>query len=204
MKFKSYIKSEINQKEVDPSHDSWDRIQTRLQSQPTIIEKSNSFNWWFIAAVIIGLLATSTMYFIQKNNDALIEQNFVKEQNNELKQEEQNVLENPISSTSEEKEIVSQSINKQSKLVENTDKNRKVESLEKTEKSNVSIENKEIVFKGIPETKIAVNIDTARVNPKKKSNYVDPNMLLYSIENKEALKETNNSKSKVTIIDFNK
>lgn len=204
MKFKSYINSEINQKEVEPSHDSWDRIQARLQSQPTIVEKSNSSKWWFIAAVVIGLLATSTMYFIQKNDDTLVEPAFVKEQNIEAKANDETNLEQPISKNSEEKEIVSNSTNQQFKSTENSNENIKVEKLEKTDKPNVSVENKEVVFKEIPEIKIAVNVDTAKINPKKKSNYVDPNMLLYSIENKEALKETNNSKSKVTIIDFNK
>ncbi|MGB6093308.1 MAG: hypothetical protein WBF83_06075, partial [Moheibacter sp.] len=39
--------------------------------------------------------------------------------------------------------------------------------------------------------------------PKKKTDYTDPNMLLYSIEHNQSVKQ-NESNSKLVIIDFNK
>lgn len=219
MKFKEYIQSEVNQKEVEPSHDAFDRIQARLNNQSEIVvEKSSTKKWYAIAATIVGLAVCTTLFFTQN-----------KTQNTEIVSTEVETKNDVISSKESIEDQSKIEIENEVQLVEKSTlkekEDIKVEPL-KSENSEPIIEiavqsTKEIeqekpkVSNPIPtpslangfkqnQTQIATNLDTVKVNSKKKGNYVDPNMLLYSIENKESLKESNNQKSKVAVIDLNK
>lgn len=217
MKFKQYIQSEINQKEVEPSHDAFDRIQARLKNQPEIVvEKSTTKKWWAVAAAVVGLAVCTTVYFsmerenhqpeiVNQENNSTIEKSSdskVKEQTSteilnqiEAQQEPKITNSKPTStpfteSVSEEKEQMVSNQNQESKVVEET--------------QSQTIQ-KPALATGLKQAPVqmATNLDTVKVK-KKKGNYVDPNMLLYSIENKEALKETQKEKTRVAVIDLNK
>ena len=64
-----------------------------------------------------------------------------------------------------------------------------------TKKEAIAEKKEELKSEAQPKKNIAANttLDSVKVN-KKKKNFVDPNMLLYSIENKENLKESNQSR----------
>ena len=64
-----------------------------------------------------------------------------------------------------------------------------------SKQNNAKIEPKEEIKDDLvpKRTLVSNNSDSIKIN-KKKKNFVDPNMLLYSIENKENLKESNQSR----------
>ena len=219
MKFKHYIQSEINQKEVEPSHDAWDRIQARMENQaPAVVIEKSSKKWWAIAAAVIGLAVCTTVYF-SMNNETNVPQIVNESTDSEIKNSSEtspqehsateilNQIEefqdtemvesksNPTSSPQPMKEEKEQMVSNQSS-----------ESNITEEPQQQSIQ-KPALATGLKQTQapmqMATNLDTVKLK-KKKGNYVDPNMLLYSIENKEALKETQKEKTRVAVIDLNK
>ena len=220
MKFKEYIQSEINQKEVEPSHDAFDRIQARLGNQQEIVPQKSATKWWAVAATVIGLAVCTTIYFTQNNSSDQAVQftqqddvhpSAVEDENSVVEtsiQDQQMILADATSKESvpvksnESAQSTEEVIEKASPEIANTTPTQNVE----VEKNVVSPKiEKPALANGLKQnpTQLATNLDTVKVN-KKKGNYVDPNMLLYSIENKEAIKETNNQRSRVAVIDLNK
>ena len=60
-KFEKHIKNELSEREISPSANAWDKISKQL---PTTEEpKSKSFFWYSVAAVFIGILIISSLYF---------------------------------------------------------------------------------------------------------------------------------------------
>ena len=218
MKFKEYINSEIQNNEVEPSHDAFDRIQARLNNQPEQIVVQSSKKWWAIAATVIGLAVCTTVYFSMQD-DQTIEIQMVKDVND---------IDPKANENNEPKEVSNQEIehkveqNNESILANSNSKEVQSSNIDREEKEQIASNHSQELKTDQPQQKIekpalatgfnqsnsgkdlATNLDTVKVKTKKKGNYVDPNMLLYSIENKESLKETNNQKTKVAVIDFNK
>ncbi|WP_322971578.1 hypothetical protein [Faecalibacter sp. LW9] len=217
MKFKHYIQSEINQKEVEPSHDAWDRIQARMENQaPVVVIEKSSKKWWAIAAAVIGLAVCTTVYFSMNNETnvpQIVNESAVPEIKNssETSPQEHSATEilnqieeidnremvesksNPTSSPQPMKEEKEQMVSNQ-----NSDPN----ITEELQQQSIQKPALATGLKPVPQ-QMVTNLDTVKVK-KKKGNYVDPNMLLYSIENKEALKETQKEKTRVAVIDLNK
>ncbi len=65
-KFEQQLKEQFNEREIQPSKDSWSRLNSRLSIQKE--SNRNSFFWYSIAASFIGLLIISVLYF-NKGND---------------------------------------------------------------------------------------------------------------------------------------
>lgn len=219
MKFKHYIQSEINQKEVEPSHDAWDRIQARMENQaPAVVIEKSSKKWWAIAAAVIGLAVCTTVYF-SMNNETNVPQIVSESNDSEIKKS---------SETSPQEHSVTEILNQiddfpDTEMVESKSNPTSSPQLIKEEKEQmVSNQNSDPNITEEPQQQsiqkpalatglksaqapmqMATNLDTVKVK-KKKGNYVDPSMLLYSIENKEALKETQKEKTRVAVIDLNK
>lgn len=221
MKFKEYIQSEVNRKEYEPSHDAWDRIQARMENQaPVVVIEKSSKKWWAIAAAVIGLAVCTTVYFsmtkdnfqpemvinhennskIKKSSNSKLEDQTPVEILNQIEEQQESKIANsksistPVSeSVSEEKEqMVSNQVQDSKGLEDN-----RPQTIQKPAIANG--------LKSIPvPQQVATNLDTVNVKQKKKGSYVDPSMLLYSIENKEALKETQKEKTRVAVIDLNK
>jgi hypothetical protein len=68
-KFEKYIKNKLDEREIRPSDNTWDRISKQLPSPET--PKSNKFFWYGIAAAFIGVLMIASFYFT--TSDELIE-----------------------------------------------------------------------------------------------------------------------------------
>ena len=211
MKFKEYIQSEINQREVEPSHDAWDRIQARMQNQPEVVEEYSSKKWWAIAAAVIGLAICTTVFFTKTSNSSEVHViTHEKAKSVQSNQQPSTEVKNDLDELKEESKYVDakSSIPKENNSAQASTQmaNQTSTEVEKLEIPKVTIDKIETpsLANGLKQLQIVTNLDTVKVNQKKKSNYVDPNMLLYSIENKESLKETNNQKSKVAVIDLNK
>jgi len=197
MKFKNYIKSEINQREVDPSHDTFDRIQARLENQSEVSSHNSYLKWSIIAAVCIGILVGVSFFMTEnKTNKSINNSNLtaVEKVNSTTVDEIKEVIEKESIEIVDVKGVLPDNNSQKKEIIKAKPI---VEALEPVTE-NIIIEAE------LNEKQIVNNLDTAKVKTNKKINYVDPNMLLYSIENKEALKENNNQKSRVVIIDFNK
>lgn len=197
-----YIKEELNQRELNPSHDSWNRIQARMDVIPTT--KNSNYKWWLSAAVFFIFTLSTTIYlFTNKKEQNIPNTDFVKNEVNidTAKQNldhHTNYSTNNTLATNEKNnvEIIS--------TIEIEKKNTNNELAKTKEKKDSTVNNKS-ELKAIIEQKknlVAANKLDSIKKTKKENNYVDPDMLLYSIENKENIKESN--KSRVVSIDVKK
>lgn len=220
MKFKEYIQSEINQKEVEPSHDAFDRIQARLGNQQKVVPQESTSKWWAIAATVVGLAVCTTVYFLQDNSSnqsiQLTQQENTNqpiiEDDSDVNELEKEINQTELATNSKEQSVPTKSTNSNHPTEEVIEKsstelanNTPIQTEYQEVNVSVSKIEKPTLASGFKQNQkqLATNLDTVKVN-KKKGNYVDPNMLLYSIENKDALKETNNQRSRVAVIDLNK
>ena len=208
-KISNYIKDDLENRELNPSHDAWDRIQARMDVAPSP-QKSN-FKWWLSAAVVALFTVSTSIYLFSNQSKDDQPKEFVnhQEQNNPQQiQSDSNAIHSSesilannekIDSSKKEVEIQTQeekkpiqhgkvqvAINEESQQVE----------MAFPKKKEAIVEKKEDLKSEVPQKKTIVantTLDSVKVN-KKKKNFVDPNMLLYSIENKENLKESNQSR----------
>ena len=210
-----HIFNELEQRELNPSHDAWDRIQARMDVAP-IQQSQSNFKWWLSAAVVAIFTVSTSVYLYINQTDANVEA---------VNQPVQNTVDSSISNHDE-------IVDKHTDELANNEKNdsaAKIEQVQpKTEKQVVQkgkvqiavnkemnqvelsipkgtsvTEKKEIIKEDlIPKKSFVANNSLDSIKKlKKKKNFVDPNMLLYSIENKENLKESN--QSRVVSIGFN-
>lgn len=210
-----HIFNELEQRELNPSHDAWDRIQARMDVAP-IQQSQSNFKWWLSAAVVAIFTVSTSVYLYINQTDANVEV---------VHQPVQNTVDSSISNHDE-------IVDKHTDELANNEKNdsaTKIEQVQpKTEKQVVQkgkvqiavnkemnqvelsipkstsvVEKKEIIKESLvpKQSFVASNSLDSIKKLKKKKNFVDPNMLLYSIENKENLKESN--QSRVVSIGFN-
>ena len=210
-----HIFNELEQRELNPSHDAWDRIQARMDVAP-IQQSQSNFKWWLSAAVVAIFTVSTSVYLYINQTDANVEA---------VNQPVQNTVDSSISNHDE-------IVDKHTDELANNEKNdsaTKIEQVQpKTEKQVVqkgkvqiavnkemnqvelsipkaaSVTDKKEIIKEdlIPKKSFVANNSLDSIKKlKKKKNFVDPNMLLYSTENKENLKESN--QSRVVSIGFN-
>lgn len=209
-KILNYIKDDLENRELNPSHDAWDRIQARMDVAP--VQQKSNLKWWLSAAVVaLFTVSTSVYLFMNQTETENESKEFVNKQeqinptqiesdsnqvhssetvlaNNEKIDSSKEVTE--ITEKEEKKAIqhgkVQVAVNEESQQVEISLPTKRELIAEKKEDLKVEMQQKK---------NLAANttLDSVKSN-KKKKNFVDPNMLLYSIENKENLKESNQSR----------
>ena len=207
-KISNYIKDDLENRELNPSHDAWDRIQARMDVAPSP-QKSN-FKWWLSAAVVALFTVSSSIYLFSNQSKDDQPKEFVnhQEQNNPQQiQSDSNAIHSSESilannekiDSSKEVEIKPQEDKKPIQhgkvQVAINEESQQVEMAFPTKKEAIVEKKEDLKSEAQPKKNIAANttLDSVKVN-KKKKNFVDPNMLLYSIENKENLKESNQSR----------
>ena len=207
-KISNYIKDDLENRELNPSHDAWDRIQARMDVAPSP-QKSN-FKWWLSAAVVALFTVSTSIYLFsnQSKNDQPKEFVNHQEQNNPQQiQSDSNTVHSSESilanneKIDSSKEIEAQPQEEKKPIqhgkvqVAINEESQQVEMAFPTKKEAIAEKKEELKSEAQPKKNIAANttLDSVKVN-KKKKNFVDPNMLLYSIENKENLKESNQSR----------
>ena len=81
-KISNYIKDDLENRELNPSHDAWDRIQARMDVAPSP-QKSN-FKWWLSAAVVALFTVSTSIYLFSNQSKDDQPKEFVnhQEQNN--------------------------------------------------------------------------------------------------------------------------
>ncbi len=208
----SYIKEDLEKRELNPSHDAWDRIQARMDVAPPAEKKSN-FKWWLsVAAVTMFTVTTSVYLFINHQDKSETTNEFVSHPiqkiidstnlDNETIHDstEAMLANNEKMDSSKQEEIVEkkpekQVVQKGNVQVAVNNVTQQIELSIPKKSTTVSDKKEEIKEELVPKRTLVANnsLDSIKTN-KKKKNFVDPNMLLYSIENKENLKESNQSR----------
>lgn len=208
-KISNYIKDDLENRELNPSHDAWDRIQARMDVAPSP-QKSN-FKWWLSAAVVALFTVSTSIYLFSNQSKDDQPKEFVnhQEQNNPQQiqsdsntvHSSESILANNEKIDSSKKEVEIQTQEEKKPIqhgkvqVAINEESQQVEMAFPTKKEAIVEKKEELKSEAQPKKNIAANttLDSVKVN-KKKKNFVDPNMLLYSIENKENLKESNQSR----------
>ncbi|MFV0176308.1 hypothetical protein OBK27_05115 [Empedobacter falsenii] len=208
-KISNYIKDDLENRELNPSHDAWDRIQARMDVAPSP-QKSN-FKWWLSAAVVALFTVSTSIYLFMNQSKDDQPKEFVnhQEQNNPQQiqsdsntvHSSESILANNEKIDSSKKEVEIQTQEEKKPIqhgkvqVAINEESQQVEMAFPTKKEAIVEKKEDLKSEAQPKKNIAANttLDSVKVN-KKKKNFVDPNMLLYSIENKENLKESNQSR----------
>ena len=208
-KISNYIKDDLENRELNPSHDAWDRIQARMDVAPSP-QKSN-FKWWLSAAVVALFTVSTSIYLFTNQSKDDQPKEFVnhQEQNNPQQiqsdsntvHSSESILANNEKIDSSKKEVEIQTQEEKKPIqhgkvqVAINEESQQVEMAFPTKKEAIVEKKEDLKSEAQPKKNIAANttLDSVKVN-KKNKNFVDPNMLLYSIENKENLKESNQSR----------
>ncbi len=208
-KISNYIKDDLENRELNPSHDAWDRIKARMDVAPSP-QKSN-FKWWLSAAVVALFTVSTSIYLFSNQSKDDQPKEFVnhQEQNNPQQiqsdsntvHSSESILANNEKIDSSKKEVEIQTQEEKKPIqhgkvqVAINEESQQVEMAFPTKKEAIVEKKEDLKSEAQPKKNIAANttLDSVKVN-KKNKNFVDPNMLLYSIENKENLKESNQSR----------
>lgn len=214
-----HIKSQLDERNLNPSESSWEKLSQMLDEEKPQAKTIRFPKWWTIAiaASVVVCISIFVMNPFEQTKEAQIQIVDTKKVSSEISTDK-----NEMSS----EEIQPGNIHANEKSVSN--KTQLVESDSKSEIRIKSKQNSEIIQTPViqektsevnliqqelklPEIKkqeeIAVNSETEKKSKpevKKKTNYTNPDMLLYSVENNQAISETNNDNSRLVIIDFNK
>lgn len=202
------IKNQLENREIPVSENAWEKLSEMMDKKPVERKIKPWFEMGFAAsvAIILGLffgvnylnqkqeaqIGNPTEIVIQKTNQPVevisneieIAQN---ESENAIQLNENNYADhlNPTENLKTPKKEI---------WLGNSNENQVVEEKIK-EYTEPKVELKE-------EPVMALNTDSIS-KPAKKINYVDPEMLLYSVENNQAVQQKN-SGSRMVLIDFNK
>lgn len=196
------IKKQLNEREIQPSDAAWQKLAGMLDKQNST-KKSARIRFLILISTAASVLLMVGLFLFVKSRIEIqnIDSNFVQTQEpliKEIKTDQTETVETeePVLVNSNH-EIKNQKTSKDNVFkIQTTEIQREV-AIEKIEESKTE---KPIVEEVKP--MIAQQNDSVQ-KPKKKTDYTDPNMLLYSIEHNQSVKQ-NESNSKLVIIDFNK
>jgi hypothetical protein len=107
-KLENEFRNKLNQREITPSGNSWDRLDAML----TVAEEKKpirNYGWIYIAASIIGFAFLGTFFFTQSNNNGTFESNEVVIENNQKAEPIQNgITIVPLNPKSESTVVISE------------------------------------------------------------------------------------------------
>lgn len=192
------IKKQLNEREIQPSAEAWQNLEKLLDEQSST-KKSGRKKFLILISAAASLLLIAALFLFVKTETETpnIESGFVRTEepvNEKIKTEHSETIETeePVLVNSNS-EIKNQKVSKDKIIkIQNSELQQEV-AIEKIEEPIVE----EI------KPMIAQQNDSVQ-EPKKKTNYADPGMLLYSIEHNQSVKQQDESNSKLVIIDFNK
>ncbi|EAR00809.1 hypothetical protein [Maribacter sp. HTCC2170] len=156
-KFEKHIKNKLNEREISPSMESWDKISSQLQSPET--SKSNRFFWYSIAAAFVGVLLISTIFFNRQEAAINTEVQIV-----ETPKESINIPEKQHEVINQ-KEVEEKVINAQRVIVQKKI-NEPREKIEKAIDNDSQIASNEEVNRDITENEIITNTKEQLLNAK--------------------------------------
>lgn len=206
------IKSQFENRELDVSEDAWTKLNAMLD-EPVQESKKLQLNSW----IPIGIAASILLIFgwIFLNQESKTEELNLKLEEKIVQQKEVQDVENKMIVVDEPQEINSKEPEKlvvqEPEILEKKLKTEKIQVPDSKVKlvanpiENQVQQTKEIHKIELPTPEVKALVAENKQVAKEKPNYVDAEMLLYSIENNKAVKQKNTeSNSKLVLIDFNK
>lgn len=214
------IKTQLDERKLNPSENSWDKLSQMLDEEKPQAKTIRFPKWWTIAiaASVVVCISIFVVNAFEQKNENPVQIADTKKIPSEISSEKNEII-------SEEK-IQTESVQINENL--NSNEMQMVKSDFKSETKIKSKQNSEIIQTPtiqekpsevdliqqelkLPQPKkqeeIAVNQEQetkSKPETKKKTNYTNPDMLLYSVENNQAISEKNKDNSRLVIIDFNK
>lgn len=202
--FEKNIKNQLKNREIDVSENAWERLNEMMKDDQSTEKKK--FKLWIPMSIASSLaLIFGTFWWMNQSDQQIPEQiyqpNIVQISNDE------------ISNDSVEKSIDRIDKNKITEEIATTEfeiQKNKVEIEPITEEivanQEVSVETKmelndSMTFQENPSEWAQVDVSEEKEVEKK---YVNPEMLLYSIENNQVIQEVQTNRSRMVIVDFNK
>ena len=203
--FEKNIKNQLKNREIDVSENAWERLNEMMKDNRSTEKKK--FKLWIPMSIAASLaLIFGTFWWMNQSNQQIPEETFqstiVQISNDE------------ISNDSVEKSIDAiDKIKTSEKIASTTEfeiQKNEVEIEPITEEivanQEVSVETKmelndSMTFQENPSEWAQVDVSEEKEVEKK---YVNPEMLLYSIENNQVIQEVQTNRSKMVIVDFNK
>ncbi|MXO03929.1 hypothetical protein [Flavobacterium sp. HBTb2-11-1] len=91
-KFEKDFREKLNQREIEPSNNAWDRLDAMLsiaeEKEPIKLEsKKSKRKWLFIAASLVGFLLIGTLFFNQNKKSVAAPETVIVEKETEYKKE---------------------------------------------------------------------------------------------------------------------
>jgi hypothetical protein len=196
-KLENEFRNKLNQREINPSENSWDRLDAML----TVAEEKKpvrSYSWIYIAASIIGFVFLGTFLFNQSDKNGIIESNEVVIENNQkvepIQKEANSII--PSNSQTESITVISEvknekknprtiksTITNQNQIAQNSNSDslipmiEKRQSNQKTEQfasSNLNDKSVDEILAAVQTASKAGNSETAvKVNPNTLLSQVD-------------------------------
>lgn len=185
-KLENYIKNQLEKREINPSRNLWADIRLDLDEAPKK-NKKNTVIWLAAASVI--LLCSVAGIFIFKN-DRQNRNPIIAKQTQPVNSSEPKEISTPESNIKTDsvlrKESPVQNLAQQQPAPAKAEKTPKQKTLPKTiitpvEKIDAAIP--------VPQNQLVKTEETKEQTVKKKK-YVDPKILLFSVENREAIEKT--------------
>lgn len=213
-----HIKSQLNERNLTPSESSWEKL-SQMMNEEKPQPKTIRFPKWWTVAVAASVVICVSIFVVNSFGETKNET--IQIVNSEKKSEKVQQETNSIPTEEMNSEMVSnepQTIPNQNQI--NSDKTQiqpKVKQDLSPDKLRMTVQQE---LK--PETLLVNNETKPEIKPteiekpkenlavqnppkkEKKHNYVDSDMLLYSVENNQAISETNKDNTRLVIIDFNK
>lgn len=203
--FEKNIKNQLKNREIDVSENAWERLNEMMKDDQSTEKKK--YKLWIPMSIAASLaIIFGTFWWMNQSNqqipEEILQPNIVQISNDE------------ISNDSVEKSIDAiDKIKTSEKIASTTEfeiQKNEVEIEPITEEivanQEVSVEtnmelNDSMTFQENPSEWAQVDVSEEKEVEKK---YVNPEMLLYSIENNQVIQEVQTNRSKMVIVDFNK
>ena len=193
-KLENEFRNKLNQREINPSENSWDRLDAML----TVAEEKKSkrsYSWIYIAASIIGFAFFGTFFFNQSNKNTTVESNKVVMEKNQKVEPKKEVLSIIPLESKPESGIVILEDKKENKKSRNTNsiitnqiaQNSKPDSLKSNIKNGQSIpETEQFVSSNRNEKSLEEMLASVQTNSKAANSKtfvkVNPNTLLSQVD----------------------
>jgi len=204
-KLEHNIQNQLENREIPVSENAWDRLQEMMDEPEVSVKKSSTRKLWFPLSIAASVVFLVGIYW-DSNADVDTNVKEIQVVNLEIKNEiPQNLEEINSPEINQTKEIIQE---EKIVLISN--------SQSKFQGSKSKIEPKDNLIQPILEVEMPMEISqkneeiptlVIQKEPKQeleqKPNFVDPEMLLYSIENNNAVKQSK-SENRIVIKDFNK
>lgn len=203
--FEKNIKNQLKNREIDVSENAWERLNEMMKDDLSTEKKK--FKLWIPMSIAASLaLIFGTFGWMNQSDQQIPEETFqpniVQISNDEISNDS---VEKSIDAT--EKTKISQKIASTTEFeIQKTEV--EIESITEEIVANqeVSVEtnmefNDSMTFQENPSEWAQVDVSEEKEVEKK---YVNPEMLLYSIENNQVIQEVQTNRSKMVIVDFNK